>query len=118
MAHYAKVKNGIVEQVIVAEADYIDGLEDSSSWVQTSYNTCNGLHLGGGTPLRRNFAGVGMVYDEVRDAFYDPQRYSSWTFNEETFDWEPPIPYPDDWFPADYDWDEETLSWVKVPVAP
>ena len=71
MAHYAKVENGIVTKVIVAEADYFDTFVDDSpgKWIQTSYNTYGGVHSDGGTPLRKNFAGVGYTYDSTRDAF-------------------------------------------------
>ena len=110
MAHYAKVEDGIVTNVIVAEQDFIDAQE--GQWVQTSYNTYHGLHRLGGTPLRRNYAGIGMVYDSTRDAFYNPQPYPSWTFNETTFIWEPPVAHPDDG--KDYEWNEDTTSWTEV----
>jgi len=113
MAHFAKVENGIVKQVIVAEQDYIDTLSDKNKWVQTSYNTEGGVHLSGGIPLRKNFAGIGHIYDKNLDAFYEPQPYSSWSLNNETCLWEAPIPKPDDdkylWV-----WDEENKTWVGV----
>ena len=114
MAHYAKVNNGIVEQVIVAEAEFFDTFVDSSpgEWIQTSYNTYAGVHQLGGTPLRKNMAGIGGTYDSVRDAFYAPQPFPSWTLNETTCIWEAPIARPDD--DKMYDWDEETTSWVEV----
>ncbi len=113
MAHYAKVKNGIVEQVIVAEADFFDTFVDSSpgSWIQTSYNTRAGKHLLGGTPLRKNYAGIGYMYDTQRDAFYPPQPYPSWTLDNDTCTWEPPVAYPDD--TNDYIWNETTKKWEK-----
>jgi len=114
MAHYAKVNNGIVEQVIVAESDFIEGLDDSNSWVKTSYNTCAGVHNDGGEPLRGNFAGIGMVYDSQRDCFYDPQPFPSWTLNEETFSWEPPISYPINFHPTEWEWDEDNRAWTPV----
>jgi hypothetical protein len=77
--------------------------------VQTSYNTRGGQHPEG-RPLRRNYAGIGYIYDSVRDAFYTPQPYASWTLDEETCLWNPPIPYPDDG--NRYIWDESTTSWV------
>lgn len=118
MAHYAKVLGGIVQQVIVAEEDFFDTYIDSSpgEWIQTSYNTRLGQHLTGGTPLRKNFAGVGYIYDSTRDAFYKPQPYPSWEFNEDTCDWECPVAYPsveeDD--PVVYTWNEETQTWDAV----
>ena len=114
MAHYAKVNNGIVETVIVAEAEFFDTFVDSSpgQWIQTSYNTKGGVHLNGGTPLRKNYAGVGFTYDIVRDAFIEPKPYSSWTLNETTCQWEAPTSYPDDG--DEYEWDESTTAWVAV----
>jgi hypothetical protein len=98
MAHFAKVVNGIVEQVIVAEQEFINNFVDSSpgEWIQTSYNTFAGEHNLGGTPLRKNYAGIGDIYDKTRDAFYAPQPYKSWTLNETTCHWEPPVTKPDD----------------------
>ena len=110
MAHYAKVVDGIVENVIVADQEWIDGLD--GQWVQTSYNTSGGVHVDGGTPLRKNFAGIGFVYDEAKDAFYIPQPYASWTLNDDTCLWEAPTAYPDDG--KIYNWDEDTTSWVEV----
>jgi hypothetical protein len=110
MAHYAKVNNGIVEKVIVAEQDFVDTQE--GTWVQTSYNTHGGAHTDGGTPLRKNYAGIGYTYDSTRDAFYAPQPYASWTLNETTCLWEPPVAMPDDG--NLYVWDETTTSWDLV----
>jgi hypothetical protein len=114
MAHYAKVTNGIVKQVIVAEAEFFDTFVDDSAgkWIQTSYNTQGGVHQLGGTPLRKNFAGVGSTYDSEKDAFYAPQPFPSWILNESTCIWEAPISRPDDG--KFYDWDEETTNWVEV----
>ena len=120
MSHFAKVINGIVDQVIVAEQDFIDSLpdEDGVTWVQTSYNTYGGVHYGqdgtpdGGVALRKNYAGIGMVYDATRDAFYTPQPFESWTLNEDTCWWEPPVPMPDDG--NRYQWNEDTQSWETV----
>jgi hypothetical protein len=116
MAHFAKVENNIVTQVIVVEQDVLDtGLfGDPSLWIQTSYNTHGGVHTLGGTPLRMNFAGVGYRYDIYRDAFIPPQPYLSWVLNNDTCLWEAPIPYPADG--NSYLWDEATLSWVEVPA--
>jgi len=118
MGHYAKVQNGIVSQVIVAEAEFFDTFVDSSpgQWIQTSYNTKGGVHYGqdgepdGGEPLRKNYAGIGYTYDAARDAFIPPQPFASWTLNETTCLWEAPVAYPDDG--NMYIWDEDTTSWV------
>jgi len=110
MSHFAKIDDGIVTQVIVAEQEFVD--TQAGTWVQTSYNTHGGKHSQGGTPLRKNYAGIGMVYDNTRDAFYAPQPYASWTFNETTCLWEPPVAYPDDG--KFYNWNEDTTSWVEV----
>ena len=93
MAHFAKVNNGIVEQVIVAEPEFFDTFVDSSpgQWIQTSYNTHGGVHLLGGTPLRKNYAGIGFTYDSTKDAFIPPKPYASWTLNEDSCLWEPPV---------------------------
>ena len=92
MAHYAKVNNGLVEQVIVAELEFFDTFVDSSAgtWLQTSYNTHGGVHSDGGTPLRKNYAGIGSIYDATRDAFYAPQPDEGWVLNEDTCIWEAP----------------------------
>jgi hypothetical protein len=112
MAHYAKVNNGIVEQVIVAEAEFFDTFVDSSpgEWVQTSYNTYGNVHANGETPLRKNYAGIGSLYDGT--GFYSPQPYASWTKNEDTYLWEAPTVYPDDG--KYYQWNEGTTSWDEV----
>ena len=104
MAHYAKVKDGVVTQVIVAEADFFDTFVDSSpgQWIQTSYNTRGGVHYGqdsepdDGEALRKNYAGVGFNYDATADAFYAPQQFASWELNTETYLWEAPVAYPTD----------------------
>ena len=108
MRHFSKIENGIVTEVIVAEQDYIDTLD--GQWIQTSYNTYGGVHKNGGTPLRGNFAGIGFIYDHQNDVFYAPQPYASWTLNQTTWLWEPPVPIPTD---KPYDWDEATISWVE-----
>jgi hypothetical protein len=114
MAHFAKVKDGKVIKVIVAEQEFINNLveEEAGTWIQTSYNTNGGVHSLGGTPLRKNFAGIGFIYDKQRDAFYEPQPYPSWTLNEETCVWEAPVAYPTDG--QIYNWNEETTSWDLV----
>jgi len=111
MAHYAKLGVGnIVEQVIVAEQDFIDTQE--GTWFQTSYNTRGGEHTLGGTPLRKNFAGIGFKYDSIRDAFIPPQPYASWILNEDTCLWEAPVAYPDDG--ERYEWNEKNQTWDVV----
>jgi hypothetical protein len=114
MAHYAKVNGGIVEQVIVAEAEFFDTFVDSSAgaWIQTSYNTHGGVHANDETPLRKNYAGVGMIYDAERDAFYAPQPYPSWTLNDDSCIWEAPTAYPTDG--ERYVWNESNTSWDAV----
>jgi hypothetical protein len=109
MAHFAEIIDGVVQRVIVAEQDFIDSIP--GQWVQTSYNTRGGQHPEG-RPLRKNYAGIGHVYDSVRDAFYAPQPHLSWTLDEETCFWNPPTPYPADG--NAYAWNEESLSWVAV----
>ena len=101
MAHYAKVENDIVTQVIVAEKDFFNTFVDSSpgEWIQTSYNKS----------IRKNFAGIGFTYDLTLDAFIPPQPYASWTLNEDTCLWDSPIACPDDG--EMLDWNEETLTW-------
>ena len=117
MAHFAKVEDGIVTNVIVAEQDYIDTQE--GTWVQTSYNTHGGKHYAPnsntedeGTPLRKNYAGIGYTYDAVRDAFIEPQLYASWVLNETTCKYEAPVEVPDDG--KRYEWNEATTNWVEV----
>jgi hypothetical protein len=112
MAHFAKVENGIVTQVIVAEQDFIDTLPDKTDWVQTSYNTYGGKHGLGGTPLRKNYAGIGYRYDKKRDAFIPPTPYPSWKLNEDTCLWEAPVPHPTD--DKSYEWDESNKKWKEI----
>lgn len=114
MSHYAKVEDGVVTEVIVAEQDFIDTLD--GTWVQTSFNTRGGVHYGsdgqpdGGVALRKNYAGIGYIYDEKLDAFYAEKPYPSWTLDEDSCVWLPPVPYPDDGL---YDWDEDSQQWVE-----
>jgi len=114
MAHFAKVKDGIVTKVLVAEQEFVDNYIDNEAgeWVQTSYNTRGGIHLLGGTPLRKNFAGIGNIYDAQKDAFYSEQPYPSWTLNETTCLWEAPVAKPTDG--QIYDWNERNQSWDLV----
>ena len=116
MSHFAKVENGLVVQVIVAEQDVIDSGIFGHGWVKTSYNTYGGQHTTGGTPLRKNYAGIGYSYDEQRDAFIPPQSYPSWLLNEDTCLWSAPTPMPVDG--AAYVWDEAVLGWVLSPMQP
>ena len=114
LSHFAHITNGIVDQVIVIDAETLalGYWGNPSEWVQTSYNTYGGVHATGGTPLRKNYAGVGYSYDSDRDAFIPPKPFASWLLNESTCLWDAPTPYPnDDKF---YRWNEETLSWVEV----
>ena len=117
MSHFAQIdENNIVTQVIVIEQDVVDtGLfGDPNSWIQTSYNTHGGVHSQGGTPLRKNYAGIGYSYDSTRDAFIPPKTYNSWVLNESTCLWEAPTPMPTDG--KIYNWDENTTSWVEMPT--
>lgn len=113
MSHFAKVCDGKVIQVIVAEQDFFDTFVDSTpgEWIQTSYNTHGGQHPEG-RPLRGNFAGIGFTYDRENDVFYAPQPFQSWILNNTTWLWESPVPYPDDG--KKYYWDEATTSWIEV----
>lgn len=110
MSHFAKVEDGIVTEVIVAEQAHVDTL--SGTWVQTSYNTKGNVHVLGGTPFRKNYAGKGHTYDSVRDAFYQPQPYASWTLNNTTCKWEAPVAFPTDG--KIYEWNENTTNWVEI----
>ncbi len=114
MAHFAKVLDGKVTQIIVAEPEFFNTFVDTSpgTWLQTSYNTFGNQHKFGGTPLRGNYAGVGFIYDQANDVFYEPQPYPSWTLNESTWLWEAPTPYPND--DKTNRWNEATTSWVEV----
>jgi hypothetical protein len=111
MAHFAKVANGVVVQVIVSEPEFFQTFVDTSpgEWIQTSYNTKGGVHANGGTPLRKNYAGIGYTYDRERDAFIPPQPFPSWTLDEDACLWNSPIPMPTDGL---YAWDETTKSWI------
>jgi len=112
MAHFAKVVDGVVSNVIVAEQDYIDTLEDANQWIQTSYNTFGNKHPEN-RPLRANFAAIGYTYDSEVDVFYAPKPYPSWTLNKSTYLWEPPIPNPNKEGEYSYFWwEEESQQWV------
>ena len=115
MAHYAKVDQGRVLKVIVADEDYINSFVDTEpgNWIQTSYNTRGGIHTLGGTPLRKNFAGVGYTYDTQRDAFIPPKEFNSWVLNETTCLWEAPVAHPNS-NGEGYKWNESTTSWDAI----
>jgi|TARA_S200002703_G_scaffold77408_2_gene66735 hypothetical protein len=128
MAHFAKLGTGnIVEQIVVVSndvaiseqtgIDFLNNLYNSRDvWKQTSYNTKGGVHLNGGTPFRKNYAGLGYTYDQTRDAFIPPKKYESWTLNETTCLWDPPVAKPE--LTEEqinnnnyYSWNEETQQW-------
>ena len=115
MAHYAKVDQGRVLKVIVADEDYINSFVDTEpgNWIRTSYNTRGGIHTLGGTPLRKNFAGVGYTYDAQRDAFIPPKEFNSWVLNETTCLWEAPVAHPNS-NGEGYKWNESTTSWDAI----
>jgi hypothetical protein len=122
MAHYARVIDGIVTQVIVAESDFIDSIKnEDGEWIQTSFNTRRGVHFNPETgqpsedqskALRKNYASFGFTYDKVRDAFIPPKPYPSWLLNEETCNWYAPVDYPSD--KRDYIWNEEEQQWDVI----
>lgn len=118
MSHYAKIVDGIVTQVVVAEDDFFNSFvnETSDQWIQTSYNTKGGIYYGKNGPAnefgrqRKNYAGIGYTYDATRDAFIPPQPFPSWVLNENTCLWNAPVPMPTDG--QLYFWDEPTTTWV------
>ena len=116
MSHFAKIENGAVVQVIVAEQDFI--ATQDGTWVQTSYNTRGNVHYDpitnqpdGGIALRGNYAGVGFVYDAVNDVFYPAQPFPSWSLTQ-NWEWQAPVPCPQDGKP--YYWDESTKTWIEI----
>ena len=115
MSHFAKVENGLVTQVVVAEQEFIDTGALGHGFIQTSYNTIGGVHTQGGTPLRGNYAGVGFTYDATNDVFYAPQPFDNWVMNSSWL-WVPPIAMPvDEYF---YTWNQETTAWVQGDLRP
>ena len=110
MAHFAKVVDGVVEQVIVADTAQWCEANLGGTWVQTSYNTKGGVHTLSGTPLHKNYAGIGYTFDGT--GFAAPQPFASWTKNADSYLWEAPTAMPTD--NKRYTWDEPTLSWVEV----
>lgn len=127
MAHYAFLdSNNIVTQVIVGrdEDEVVDGISDWEAYygqlhgqrcLRTSYNTQGGQHAGGGTPFRKNYAGIGYSYSDELDAFIPPKPYASWLLNEDTCLWEAPIPYPGEGTDI-YTWNEENQTWDLVQI--
>lgn len=115
MSHFAKVTDGKVTQVIVAEQEFFDTFVDSSpgTWLQTSYNTHGNQHPEG-RPLRGNYAGIGYNYDATNDVFYAPQPFSSWILNNTTWLWEAPVAYPTDG--KQYKWNESITNWEEVTL--
>jgi hypothetical protein len=114
LSHFAKVVDGKVTQVIVAEAEFFDTFVDSSpgAWIKTSYNTLANEHTQGGTPLRGNYAGIGYTYDAQHDVFYAPQPFASWVLDEATWTWKAPVAMPTDG--KAYVWDEAKGKWSEV----
>ena len=114
MAHWAKVENGIVVQVNVVEDEFLNANPDryTGTWIKTSYNTYGGVHSLGGTPLNKNYAGIGYSWDGV--GFAAPQPFTSWILNQDSYLWEAPTPMPLDG--KYYYWDEATLSWIETVI--
>ena len=121
MSHFAKVTDGIVQQVIVAEPEFFETFVDNSpgEWIQTSYNTRGGVHYTDGQPsgdqtkaLRKNYAGIGFTYDRTRDAFIPPKPFASWLLNDDTCLWDAPTPRPND--ENHYVWNEEGKVWEQM----
>ena len=130
MAHYAFLdENNIVTEVIVGKNENEENIDwevqygnfRGQTCKQTSYNTQGGVHGLGGTPLRKNYAGIGYTYDSQRDAFIPPKPFASWQLNDASCLWESPTPYPTDVGTAEspkrYTWNEETLAWTLVQIA-
>jgi hypothetical protein len=121
MAHYAFLdENNIVTEVIVGKNEGEEGVNweqhygsfRNQTCKRTSYNTSGGVHSSGGTPYRKNYAGIGYTYDEQKDAFVPPKPFNSWVLDENTCLWNAPTPMPDDG--EMYTWNEETTSWEQV----
>ena len=119
MAHWAELDgdNVVLRVLVGSNSDSDEGYQwliDNlgGTWVKTSYNTQGGVHSLGGTPLRKNYAGIGYTYDSVRDAFIPPKPFNSWVLNESSCLWEAPVAYPTDG--KMYTWDEASTSWVEV----
>lgn len=119
MGHFAKIQNGVVTKVIVADSDFFDSFVDDSpgQWVETSYSARAGINYGkdgkpdGGVAFRKNYAGIGYSYDSQRDAFIPPKPFASWLLDESSCTWEAPVPMPSGGAHA---WDEEAVSWKEL----
>ncbi len=138
MAHFAKIDDDnlvvrvtkLDNNVLLDEGDteveskgaaFLERVLKGGRWIQTSYNTRGGVHRGGGTPLRKNYAGRGYTYDESRDAFIPPKPFSSWTLDEDTCRWNPPVPYPEvevveGEMPPMYGWNEDEQKWDEMEM--
>lgn len=128
MANFAQLdeNNNVINVIVVSNNDIlVDGIENEQKgiefcqallpgtrWKQTSYNTYAGKHSTDGIPFRKNYAGIGFIYDTERDAFIPPKPFNSWTLVESTCQWEPPVQYRMDG--KTYSWDEDILDWVEV----
>jgi hypothetical protein len=114
MAHWAKVEDGIVTQVNVVEDEFLKANPEryTGTWIKTSYNTHGGVHTLGGTPLNKNYAGIGYTWDGT--GFAAPQPYASWSLNATSYLWEAPTPMPTD--DKRYTWNESTTSWDELPA--
>jgi len=120
MNYFAKVKDGLVVRVIVAEPEFFNTFVDDTpgEWMQTTYNTRGGVHYDNdgepddGETMRKNYAAIGYTYDNNLDAFIPPKPFASWVLNEDTCLWDAPVEYPDDG--KVYDWDEGSTSWVEI----
>lgn len=116
MGNFAKVKDGKVVNVIVAEPEFFETFIDTSpgTWIQTSYNTYGNQHRLGGIPVRGNYAGIGYTYDATNDVFIEPKPFSSWVLDESTWLWEAPIAMPTDG--KKYKWNESIANWEEVTL--
>ncbi len=123
MAHFAKIEDNIVTQVLVVPDNAEDRGQDylandlglGGTWIQTSYNTSGGVHANGGTPVRKNYAGIGYSYDSVRDAFIPPKPFASWLLNDATCLWEAPTAMPVEEGKM-FRWVEEDLNWQEIVI--
>ena len=117
MSHFAQLdENDVVIQVLRITQNILDSglFGNPTSFIQTSYNTHGGVHLLGGAPLRKNFAGIGSKYDRILDAFIPQKPFTSWVLDKETCLWKPPFSPPDDG--KQYGWDESVVNWVEVQI--
>jgi len=116
MSHFARVRDGVVQEVVVAEQDFIDNFVSNQpcAWIQCSYNTNGNVHLLGGAPLRKNYPSPDWLYDGT--GFYPPKPFASWVFNETTYLWDPPKTYPTDG--KQYVWDESKTDWKETEGTP